>query len=88
MYCPFCYGFCLGFFVGGFFPAVVSGRVIMIMIMSEHGHVSSALQLILFVSSLCYSRISARLCGATVLGGSVRPSSCQLLKVLPAALIW
>ncbi|TNN02330.1 hypothetical protein fugu_009817 [Takifugu bimaculatus] len=30
-------------------------------------------------------RISARLCGATVLGGSVRPSSCQLLKVQPAA---
>lgn len=34
------------------------------------------------------SRISARLCGATVLGGSVRPNSCQLQKALPVALIW
>lgn len=37
---------------------------------------------------LCYSRISAKLCGATGLGGSVRPSSCQLPKVQPAAPIW
>lgn len=34
------------------------------------------------------SRISARLFGATVLGGSVRPNSCQLQKALPVALIW
>lgn len=39
-------------------------------------------------SLLCCSRISARLCGATVLGGSVRPNSCQLLRALLAAPIW
>lgn len=41
-----------------------------------------------FAALLRLRRTSARLCGATALGGSARPSSCQLPRAPPAAPIW